>query len=158
MFLTPCLAALDPDHTLASLAAIFALLAFGGAIVVYGTLVRNRWGINPGEVSCPRCSVKLPRRRKPRSIRQELWGGWTCTGCGSEIDKWGGEMRVDRSAFLDRPRRRPRTIWIVASVLLLANLTYDYFFPGAVIFDLIAGLILLAWYLKHRHTVTQTPP
>ena len=30
--------------------------------------------------------------RKPTSFRQAAWGGWTCSKCGCEIDKWGIEI------------------------------------------------------------------
>jgi len=60
--------------------------------VRYGTLVRNKWGINSDSVSCPRCNTALPQARKPRSLRQSLWGGWTCPNCGVEVDKWGREL------------------------------------------------------------------
>ena len=36
---------------------------------------------------CPRCGARLPRFRKPESLRQALWGGWSCHGCGCEIDR-----------------------------------------------------------------------
>lgn len=38
---------------------------------------------------CPACGAKLPALRMPKKWRQFLWGGWTCTTCGSEIDHQG---------------------------------------------------------------------
>lgn len=58
-------------------------------LVIYGSLKKNRWGINPKAAVCPACGSELPRVRKPASLRQALWGGYTCKVCGTEIDKWG---------------------------------------------------------------------
>ena len=35
--------------------------------VRYGTLVRNKWGINSDSVSCPRCNTAIPRYLKHES-------------------------------------------------------------------------------------------
>jgi hypothetical protein len=71
----------------------FAVVATGMLIglvlVVHGTSVRNRWGINSEQVNCPRCHAAAPRVRKPKSRRETLWGGGTCDKCGCEVDKWG---------------------------------------------------------------------
>ena len=71
---------------------IFAALAVGGLLVAYGTIVKNNWGINLSAVSCPRCHSPLPKQRQPMSRRQRWWGGWTCSACGVEVDKWGREI------------------------------------------------------------------
>jgi predicted RNA-binding Zn-ribbon protein involved in translation (DUF1610 family) len=39
--------------------------------------------------ACPKCGAKVPPFRKPTSLHQMLWGGWTCTACGAEIDRNG---------------------------------------------------------------------
>jgi hypothetical protein len=62
-------------------------------ILAWGTVRKNRWGINTGVVSCPRCHTQLPRVRKPESLQQVLWGGGTCPICGTEVDKWGRELK-----------------------------------------------------------------
>ena len=75
-----------------SLVVIFGLLAVGMVLVAYGTVAKNRWGINLRTldgVSCPRCNSPQPKLRKPRSIRQAMWGGYTCVTYAAEIDKWG---------------------------------------------------------------------
>lgn len=51
-----------------SLIMIFGLLTVGMVLVVYGTIAKNRWGINLEAVSCPRCSTPLSRIRKPLSL------------------------------------------------------------------------------------------
>ena len=71
------------------LAVLFGLLTGGMVLVVYGTVAKNKWGINLGEVSCPRCTTPLPMVRKPHSTRQAMWGGYTCPNCRAEVDKWG---------------------------------------------------------------------
>ncbi len=60
--------------------------------VIFGTFARNKWGINAVPSACPSCHGKLPRFRKPASLKQALWGGTTCPSCHREIDKWGREV------------------------------------------------------------------
>ena len=54
----------------------------------------GKWGINrnPAE-KCPRCGKALPKVRIPRNLRQLAWGGWTCSGCGCEADKYGTPIK-----------------------------------------------------------------
>jgi len=74
---------------LAVLAALSALLLF---LLIRDTARRRgRWGVNVEAVTCPRCVTELKRLRWPASLQQALWGGYTCSGCGLEIDKWGRE-------------------------------------------------------------------
>jgi hypothetical protein len=42
---------------------------------------------------CPNCQESLPRLRVPTSGRQFMRGGWTCPGCGCELDRHG---RIER--------------------------------------------------------------
>src|SRR5437667_8627000 len=65
-------------------------------LVIYCTFARNRWGINVGPVFCPCCKASLPSIRPPQNLRQTLWGGGTCTKCGTEVDKWGREAPSQR--------------------------------------------------------------
>ena len=62
----------------------------GAALVIHGTVAKTRWGINlrPPK-TCPKCGVALRAHREPKSHNQFLWGGWTCSACGAEMDKWG---------------------------------------------------------------------
>jgi hypothetical protein len=55
---------------------------------------KGKWGLNVKEVICPRCKAQASSFRIPKSIRQFLWGGWTCSKCGCEFDKWGKEMKT----------------------------------------------------------------
>jgi hypothetical protein len=77
----------------------FALLGIGMVFVIYGTIAKNRWGINLDPVSCPRCSTPFPQIRQPENIRQALWGGGTCAQCGAEVDKWGRELISQKHSY-----------------------------------------------------------
>ena len=65
------------------------LLAVGVVLVIHGTLVKNRWGINLRQVQCPNCATVMGRVRMPASGSQAMWGGYTCPTCNCELDKWG---------------------------------------------------------------------
>ena len=41
---------------------------------------------------CPGCGEQMPRFRKPANRRQMLWGGWTCSQCGCEVDRRGNKV------------------------------------------------------------------
>ena len=72
------------------IALLFLLLCVGVLVVIYGTSVRNRWGINVNiPVRCPHCNAQGPWVRIPKSLREFLWGGGTCKSCGTRYDKWG---------------------------------------------------------------------
>ena len=84
---------LIPDKVLnVAIAAVATAMLLGVVLVVYGTLTRNRWGVNVEQVNCPRCHAPVPRVRKPKSRREMLWGGGTCGKCGCEMDKWGNPI------------------------------------------------------------------
>lgn len=67
------------------------------AALVAAVLVIALWpregpmGINLKRTYCPRCGHRVPRWRRPADGRQALWGGWTCSRCGCEMDKYGKE-------------------------------------------------------------------
>ena len=42
--------------------------------------------------NCPRCRADIPAIRAPTSLRQMLWGGWTCPSCGLELDRKGNPV------------------------------------------------------------------
>lgn len=79
-------------HPILVMLIISVVGGLGVLLVLYGTLAKNRWGINLDPVSCPRCKTALPRLYEPRSLRQAAWGGWTCPNCGAGVDKWGREV------------------------------------------------------------------
>ena len=69
------------------LAGALAVVLF--AVIIIGTVRRNRWGINFASVSCPNCGTPVPRFGRPSSGKRAAWGGWVCSNCGTEMDKWG---------------------------------------------------------------------
>ena len=66
-----------------SIIATIAVLMFWGAKVQRE--VNDRGG-------CPNCGTPVPRFRNPTSLRQALWGGWSCAHCGTELDRNGREL------------------------------------------------------------------
>jgi hypothetical protein len=81
---------LIPDHAMNVVFLIMmSVLLIGVLLVAFGTLAKNRWGINLEPVSCVACGSPMPRVRRPQSLKQSLWGGGTCGKCGCEMDKWG---------------------------------------------------------------------
>jgi hypothetical protein len=69
--------------------AFLAVVALGVVLIVYGTVVKNKWGINLRRVSSPNCGTEIGRVRMPNSGRQAMWGGHICPNCLCETDKWG---------------------------------------------------------------------
>ncbi len=59
------------------------------AVIVVGAVIMSRRGLSFRTPSCPQCGTQLPTLRKPTSLRQAMWGGWTCASCGCETDRWG---------------------------------------------------------------------
>lgn len=45
---------------------------------------------------CPECGMPVPMYRRPTSLRQAIWGGWTCEECGTEMDRDGEELEMGR--------------------------------------------------------------
>ena len=68
---------------------VLVVLAILLALIIYGTIAKNRWGINLKRVSCPKCGTEASRLRVPASGSEVLWGGYTCPNCGCQMDKWG---------------------------------------------------------------------
>lgn len=63
----------------------------------------GKMGINLGNVKCQNCNNDLPTIRKPKNLRQMLWGGWTCSRCGYEIDKYGKNIYPKKTIEQSRP-------------------------------------------------------
>jgi len=78
--------------------AIVILAALGGAALFVSSRRKGRWGINLRPVDCPQCGRAQPTTRLPTSLRQALWGGWSCRACGTEMDKWGRSIVEHRGA------------------------------------------------------------
>jgi hypothetical protein len=152
------------------LAAVFGLLALGLVLVIYGTIVKNKWGFNLEALSCPRCNAPAPRTRRARTRPRALWGGWTCPGCGAEVDKWGrevssssrdvqvpgpspkaGQLREPtRKTLIDWFKGRSRLFWVITLPLVVLDIWYDYYSPRAIVFDVVAAVVLFIWYRRSR--------
>ena len=76
-------------------AVILVTLFFIVCIVVFilvlrSTLARKgRMGVNLKPRKCTKCGEPSPGIRIPANLRQALWGGWRCSNCFTEFDKWG---------------------------------------------------------------------
>jgi hypothetical protein len=65
----------------------------GLTFIVISTMKRKgKMGINTSKVFCPKCGNPMPAVRRPKNLRQALWGGGSCSECGCEMDKWGKEI------------------------------------------------------------------
>lgn len=87
------------------IAIIFFLILFAAVVLVVADSIRGkgRFGINFKTPTCPTCGNKMPAVRAPKSLNQALWGGSTCTFCGTEIDKWGKVVKTADDAQNERP-------------------------------------------------------
>lgn len=45
--------------------------------------------LNLNAVNCPRCNLRQPKFRMPRTLRQFFSGGWTCERCDTDMDSFG---------------------------------------------------------------------
>ncbi len=44
-------------------------------------------------INCPDCGERLSHFRRPTSLKQALWGGYTCLRCGCEVDGRGHKVK-----------------------------------------------------------------
>jgi DNA-directed RNA polymerase subunit RPC12/RpoP len=135
---------------MAFLGAIFGVLAVGMLLVIHGTITKNRWGINLDAVTCPRCGAPLPRVRKPESLRQALWGGYTCATCGAEVDKWGRELMPHGKLQHDSSSAwASRNAWKALLVVGLGlNIWYDFYHLEGFVIDGIILVLGFKWIRK----------
>jgi hypothetical protein len=147
-----------------SIVTMLDLSGVGFLLVGYGTVARNRWGINIAAVSCPNCRTPFTRLRKSRSLKQTLWGGHTCTACRTEIDKWGRQIMnrsklqndskkfwtQERNMRVTRLRDVPAVVWVLGGILLALNLWWDLHHTGGFVLNVVFLILLLIFYLKHR--------
>ena len=70
---------------------LIILVALAG-FIWQQTKAKGRWGLSLAARNCPRCGTPLPFVRKPSSMQEGLWGGWTCPACGCKVDKYGREI------------------------------------------------------------------
>jgi hypothetical protein len=75
--------------------------------------------------------VTLPVVRRPTSLRQALWGGWTCKNCGAEVDRWGRKVgqagHARRSWTHDDSVTAPRPAGLSLSDAKLKHLRPDLY-------------------------------
>jgi transposase-like protein len=50
------------------------------------------FGVNLFRVYCPGCKEKMPIFRMPATMREMMFGGWTCKKCNCQMDKWGARL------------------------------------------------------------------
>lgn len=74
------------------LGVLFVLLLAGVVAIYLGTKNKTKWGINTQAVSCTKCETPFAKIRKPQTIQQKLWGGYSCSTCNIEVDKWGRDI------------------------------------------------------------------
>lgn len=55
-------------------------------------ILEKLFKINLKSVTCPECQTKLPYFRKPQNTQQALWGGYTCSNCKTELDRFGAKV------------------------------------------------------------------
>lgn len=59
------------------------------AATIGGTAASNK-------LTCPACGMPQPKWRKPTSMRQMFFGGYTCPNCGTEMDRNGKDIKSPR--------------------------------------------------------------
>jgi hypothetical protein len=64
---------------------MFPLVPLIGGLAAYTILSST----SLAAAKCPRCATQQPFWRKPTSLRQGFFGGWTCRICKTEIDRNG---------------------------------------------------------------------
>lgn len=145
---------------------VVGLVAIALVAVIFGTIRKNKLGINLNAISCPQCGRSLPSKRLPTSLRQMLWGGWTCGNCGVELDKWGhqlGNKGVEVSSEnseVDAPsqhlvgtgdkKKTSPAFWLLVLLVVLVSVAYDYVYPSAIKFDVVGIAALVIWFYKRQ--------
>ena len=79
-------------------------------IMVGGTAAGIMNALGRRELTCPGCGSHMPRIRKPKNMRQAMWGGSTCAHCGTEMDKVGTAIKnatVYEPKLLDTTGKSP---------------------------------------------------
>ena len=142
-----------------SLVVMFGLLGVGLLLVIYGTVARNRWGINLAKVVCPSCNTPLTGTQKTRSLKQALWGGYICPACGAEIDKWGRQVpkgnpkdfwTKERNIRSQRLGDIPALFWVLGGTLVILDLWWNLYHPGGFVLDAMFLALAFVFYRKHR--------
>jgi len=88
------------DTTWALLKALWPLLLVIVFLNLLGWLQRKYVKQRPAASHCGVCQTPAPGLRAPASLKEAMWGGWTCAGCGATVDAQG-------EAIPDAPPRPP---------------------------------------------------
>jgi hypothetical protein len=80
----------------------FALMAVVWLALIAARRIRRACikAINRGlsdDPVCHNCGAPPPTSWYPRSLRQVMWGGWSCTNCDCELDDFGRVRRRNTS-------------------------------------------------------------
>lgn len=70
---------------------VIAISLFVALMIVFALAAKMQADVN-ARGGCPHCHTPVPRYRTPTSLKQALWGGWTCEACGTEMDRKGMEL------------------------------------------------------------------
>jgi hypothetical protein len=135
---------------------IFSVSGLILLLVRYGTLSRNRWGINRAAVSCPNCHAPLTGTQDTRSLSQVMWGGFTCPACRTEVDKWGRRIVAPRNFWTKERRisfarfRNSPVSWIFAGMLIVLDVWWNLYHPRGFVVDAMVLSLAYIFYRKYR--------
>lgn len=71
---------------------LVAMLVGGGATA----LLLLGFALSRKPVKCANCGREQPKMRGPANVQQAMWGGYTCHGCGADLDA-NGKVRKAKS-------------------------------------------------------------
>jgi len=80
---------LNLEIKLLLLICVFGISILIIAVSIYGTVAKNRWGVNLNPLICPVCGAAPTPARPGISLRRSFWGGRTCEVCETKMDNWG---------------------------------------------------------------------
>jgi hypothetical protein len=90
---------------------LLIILACVGAFVFsICTAIAKQFRLHLRRIDCSACGKMVPFASPATSSRQAELGGWTCSGCGAELD----EMGVDMSPLIEATRDLENAKFIAA--------------------------------------------
>jgi hypothetical protein len=127
---------------------IFLAIVVGGVV---GLSIRRRI---LRTLRCPQCGTQPALFRMPKNWEQFVWGGWTCSTCGSEVNAQG-KLRMES------PPLRPVSSAVAVSltILMLASAVLDLWIllvqpPGLVPYQEYVGSLLFGFLLLSNGLIT----
>lgn len=75
------------------IAIVLLLIIIGTFWAPKDSLFAKWFGVNFKRMHCPNCNHQLPIIRKPTNSKEALFGGWTCNHCGTQMDKFGNQLK-----------------------------------------------------------------